>query len=260
VLALLSMTAFACSGPAPSGDGSAEPASRRSTRRIEAPADCARGLDDLFSAAQRGDVEMVRACLDDGVELEARDRNWRTPLAAAALAGRAEVVAQLLDAGARVVPAGGGPWPLELAVRNGHVEVVRLLLDAGAPIESSDDESLLAEAAELSSPETALLLLEYGADPRADGGESLARAASRCDERLVGALLAAGAEAEAGRPGRRPIDVAKQRGERCATVFDLLEVHSIEMTGRPPEPPSGPAWQPPATREWPASPQRPPLQ
>ncbi|MGD0499008.1 MAG: ankyrin repeat domain-containing protein [Bryobacteraceae bacterium] len=55
---------------------------------------------DLLRAARQGDTPRVRALLDAGAGLEARDKNGRTPLLCAAEQGHADTVRLLLDRGA----------------------------------------------------------------------------------------------------------------------------------------------------------------
>lgn len=129
----------------------------------------------LHDAAGKGDVEMVRELLAEGVDVNQLDTMVGTPLTKAAMAGEAEVVRVLIEAGADTDLQGGmiGLTPLQAAV-NSSPEVTRILLDAGADISVRDmsDNTLLHGAAEGGNIEIVKLLLEFGADVSAmnDGG------------------------------------------------------------------------------------------
>ncbi|MHC4251452.1 MAG: ankyrin repeat domain-containing protein, partial [Planctomycetota bacterium] len=91
-------------------------------------------------AAQRGDAEVVRKCLAEGVAVDARVSRWkRTALGQAAGGGHTEVVKLLLAAGADV-NAGDvdGQTPLHHAVSEGCLEDVELLIEAGANVNAKD--------------------------------------------------------------------------------------------------------------------------
>lgn len=87
----------------------------------------------LFQAASNGDVQLVAALIRDGADVSNQeDVRGSSPLMAAALAGHAEVVAQLLAAGA--------PWNAldraglcagDYAMSSGHEDAMELLVDAG---------------------------------------------------------------------------------------------------------------------------------
>lgn len=102
----------------------------------------------LALAAGRGDLDEVKRLLASGepVDSAAMDRAGRrfVPLHRAALRGHADVVRELLRAGATIdAKIGGGPPPwdrsaLHLAAAAGHGDVVDLLLEAGADAAALD--------------------------------------------------------------------------------------------------------------------------
>ena len=89
--------------------------------------------DRLLEVARGGDVDVVRALVGNGADVNAARGDGMTALHFAAESGRAEVARVLLDAGA-AVDAGtriGRYAPLHLAARGGHGPVVALLLGPG---------------------------------------------------------------------------------------------------------------------------------
>ena len=93
-------------------------------------------LDDspVADAAQRGDVDAVRALLRDGADVNAAQGDGMTGLHWAAERGDAELARVLLYAGAHVESGTriGQYTPLHLAAQGGHGGVVGLLLESGA--------------------------------------------------------------------------------------------------------------------------------
>jgi hypothetical protein len=89
---------------------------------------------DIHRAAERGNLNRVRALLNQGVPVNSRDvRGW-TPLHNAAFSGRSNIVQELLRRGAHVNPRSSlyGGTPLYWAAYRGHSRVVHELLKAGA--------------------------------------------------------------------------------------------------------------------------------
>ena len=103
VLLVMITVGFACSHKestsAPSAPSSAPPTSPapivgKVNREIDSK---------LLSAAESGDVKQVKAMLDAGADIEAREELYgRTPLMEATIAGKASVVAELLERGSAV--------------------------------------------------------------------------------------------------------------------------------------------------------------
>lgn len=91
--------------------------------------------DPLLRAAERGDVEGVRALLARAVGVDLRDGYGGTPLARAAERGHGPVVDLLLKAGAdpNVIDS-ISMTPLMAAAYRGHCTVVELLLAHGADV------------------------------------------------------------------------------------------------------------------------------
>src|SRR3977135_4663641 len=110
----------------------------------------------------------------------------------------------------------GGDTAFMFAAREGDLSSAKLLLAAGANVNDADawGISALVLAAHSGYRELVDFLLENGADPNAAaaGFSSLQIAIMRRDEKMAGALLARGADANArlgtwARPRRAPKDV-----------------------------------------------------
>ena len=100
----------------------------------------------LYTAAEQGHVEVVRALLEDGAITDvATEPRGFTPLYAAAANGYVAVVNTLVQGGADVnqEESRHGATPLYIAAQNGHVQVVEILLRAGG-----DTEKALSEEAD----------------------------------------------------------------------------------------------------------------
>jgi peptidoglycan/LPS O-acetylase OafA/YrhL len=96
------------------------------------------GATGLWEAAATGDLDAARALLAADPDLGAHDSGMgQTPLGMAALYGRAEMAALLIEHGADVDGANrDGGRPLHNAAFLGHDDVVRVLIDNGVDTES----------------------------------------------------------------------------------------------------------------------------
>ena len=129
-------------------------------------------LDDrrLADAAQRREIETVRALLDEGIDVDAPQADGATALAWAVHWDDLATAGLLLAAGADANAANDlGVTPLMLASQNGSVPMVELLVQAGA------------------DPNAA----------RPGGGTALMMAARAGDATVLRRLLAAGADVDA---------------------------------------------------------------
>ncbi|MCY4467937.1 MAG: SUMF1/EgtB/PvdO family nonheme iron enzyme [Thiotrichales bacterium] len=91
--------------------------------------------DALHQAAQTGDIEVLKAALAAGVDVDARDGQGWTALMHAVNKGYPLLVEPLLAAGAGVdIRAPDGATALFMAAAHGHTEIVVLLMKAGADI------------------------------------------------------------------------------------------------------------------------------
>lgn len=153
-------------------------------------------LEAALNAVRDGDFDSMRAAFESGLAVDAKAPNGMTALHVAAVLGREEFVAWLLERGADVTdPAQNGITPLHRASLGGHLGVMRLLLDAGAQVDAAAawGATPLLSAVDRGHFEAARLLLAAGADPTiaaANGETVLSLAKSRDREDLVELLSA----------------------------------------------------------------------
>eukprot|EP00899_Mesostigma_viride_P029480 jgi/Mesvir1/9717/Mv12188-RA.1 len=144
-------------------------------------------------------MELVKMLLAQkgGEALQAADEAGDTLLHYTARMGDGQLVKQLLQEGAPIDAANkGGVLPLHAAVEKGHVDVARELMDNGADVNSLTKDgahTALHLAASLGHPEMVGELLRRGAEPAqpdADGGVALHRAASSGNVLALHSLIA----------------------------------------------------------------------
>ena len=132
-----------------------------------------KGYDTIHEAAAKGDVAAVRAFLEKGTYVNAKDQFGCTALLRAAEYGR-KVVAELLiakgaDVNARADAGWAGGTPLCMAAFERHWKVAELLIAKGADVNAKDHlgETPLHIAAQWGQREVAKLLIAKGADVNA---------------------------------------------------------------------------------------------
>lgn len=85
--------------------------------------------NDLFRAAEEGDVGGIRQCLASGCSINVKDHAQMTPLHHAAMAKKPEVIRLLIECGASLsARTAGGLTPADCGVRAGACRAVCFLL------------------------------------------------------------------------------------------------------------------------------------
>lgn len=128
-------------------------------------------LDRAMRLTESGDtVKVTRLLRDHPVLAEARGRHCETLLDVAAKYGRMEIARALIRKGADVNATQAGDWtPLHYAAGDGHPQMVRLLLEHGAKVNARTDmgATALHMAAGMNYREIVSLLIAKGADVNA---------------------------------------------------------------------------------------------
>ncbi|MBI5205625.1 MAG: ankyrin repeat domain-containing protein [Nitrospirae bacterium] len=131
---------------------------------------------DLIDAARRGDINAVKELLNEGADVNTKDRADRTALNYAASGGYAEMAKALIEKGANVntKDSNGDTALMKAAFKGqfkGHREIVKTLIANGADVNAKANNgwTALTAAAEKGSTEVVRLLIEKGADVNAKG-------------------------------------------------------------------------------------------
>lgn len=92
----------------------------------------------LCAAASMGHADLARLLIDNGADVEARNRSGQTPLHLAANRDHAEIIRLLLDSGADIDAAESryAYRPLHIVASNGSVDVIELLVRRGADLDT----------------------------------------------------------------------------------------------------------------------------
>jgi len=168
---------------------------------VDVDAARADGATALLWAAHWNDREMVDLLLDAGADVNAAEDHGVTPLARACENASADIVERLLAAGAEPNAAQtNGLTPLMIAARTGDVDVVRALLAAGADPNAAAAETgatALMWALDEAHADVVRVLVEQGATVSASttkGFTPLMTAARQGNIELASLLIEAGAD------------------------------------------------------------------
>ena len=192
----------------------------------------------VADAAQKRDLEAVRALLQQGADPNAAQPDGLTGLHWAALNDELGIAEILLYAGATVSPVTrvGGYTPLHLASQSGHGVVARTLLEAGADANAytTTGVSSLHFAAQADAAEAILALIEHGAEVDARDTFSnrtpLMFAAYRGAVEATEALVRADADMSATTAVKDYVEISR------AASTDRARRNRIVAAAEPPEP------------------------
>jgi ankyrin repeat protein len=127
----------------------------------------------LHEATAIGNLSQVKLLLQQGTDVNARERDMTTPLLRAVLEGNKEIVAFLLTKGAEVEVRNAWPGgtPLYYAAEKGHKEIVELLIAKGTGVNPRVNypagDTPLHAATRGGHMEIVKLLIKNGADVNA---------------------------------------------------------------------------------------------
>lgn len=165
----------------------------------------------VVDAARNGDEDALRALIEGGADVNAREADGTTALHWASHRDLLGAVDLLIRAGADVNAANDlGATALWAASENGSAPVVERLLAAGADPDKAlrRGETPLMIAARSGNPVVVSMLLEHGADPNAKGPRdqtALMWAAASRQPDVVAVLLEHGADVHARSEVRREL-------------------------------------------------------
>jgi ankyrin repeat protein len=157
--------------------------------------------------------DVAMALIDCGADIDARNKQGRTPLLTAVMEGRHEIVRLLLSKGAKLDAMDDeGDTTLHLTWSK---DIAMAVIDCGADIEARNKQGRtpLLTATANGSYEIVWLLLSKGAKPDAMDNEGNTALHLATDEDIAMALIAGGANIEArNKQGRTPLLTATEKG------------------------------------------------
>jgi hypothetical protein len=167
-------------------------------------------VEELILAAAEGKLFDVRQLIQEGVDVNAKNKQGETALQVVAWIGRddhsvVEIAQILIKGGAKVdVKDKEGRSPLLLAARFGSMGVMKVLIDAGADAAATDADIFVALS---SSADRGLLEMVKMLLPRSSPGaraNALTTARMGCHDDIVALLQRAGAVELPGAPRSAP--------------------------------------------------------
>ncbi len=181
----------------------------------------------LMQAARFGDAQGIWKYAAEGMNVNERTKDGKTPLILAATGGHTSTVEALLDLGAEInLQDNIGATALTAAATAGHAETVRVLLTRGADagIKDRDGGSALLNAVFFGYRNAvAELLKRKQTIPQADLNESILVAAGMGHTDIIEDMMTVGLDVNAvGLHGRTPL-MAAAKFDRVEAVRALLK-------------------------------------
>ncbi|MCG8340757.1 MAG: ankyrin repeat domain-containing protein, partial [Cytophagales bacterium] len=177
------------------------------------------GSTKLINAIKAGQVDEVKKLLEEGADVNLKDREGKAPLHWALEKGNRAIIDALLGEASIDVnnPDGDGKTPLHYAAEQGDQVSIEKLLSKGASVDRRDknDRTALHEAVEKGDKEVVKALLAAGATVNAkdkNGKTALHEAVAKGDTEVVKALLASGAAVNAkDSEGKMPLQLTNKQ-------------------------------------------------
>lgn len=181
----------------------------------------------LTQAARFGDAQGIWKYAAEGMNVNERTKDGKTPLILAAVGGHTGAVEALLDLGADINSQDNmGATALSTAATAGHADTVRVLLTRGANagIKDRDGGSALLNAVFFGYRNAVAELLKRSQTiPQADLNEAILIASGMGHAEIVADMVTVGLDVNAvGLHGRTPL-MAAAKFDRLETVKLLLQ-------------------------------------
>ncbi len=197
------------------------------------PALGSEAVEQLTKACFNGTIEKVTQLLNEGADVNGRDKSGATPLTNAVGMNKSAIVELLLSKGADPnLRDGLGDPPLVIAAKTWkNMATIKLLLDKGADpnLPGQIDDTALIVAARWGNAELVTLLLERGADVNKAGNMEATPLIVACTTSMSGrvptvkALIDGGADATCkGKFGITALEAAKRNKNEELVKF-LIE-------------------------------------
>jgi len=186
-----------------------------------------KGRSALFDAVRGGNVEIIDALIASGTDVNVQDKDGETALMLASVNGQRKIVAKLIASGANHgLASKESMFALYLAAANGHQDIVADLLDAKADMNfmGPEDVTALMVAADRGHVEVVAVLVKSQARINQRDGAgytALMYASQNGHKAVVAKLLAAGADVNGqSEQGQTALSLAKKK--RRFPVMRLL--------------------------------------
>ncbi|CAD7695107.1 unnamed protein product [Ostreobium quekettii] len=183
----------------------------------------------LWQAVFDGELELAKAAIKAGAEVEARGSGY-TPLMVASFKGHADIASELLmnSADPNAIGTFDGSTALFFGTARNDIEMINLLLGGGADpnYQDVDGFTAISIAVRFEFPVAARTLVEGGADAghvSTNGTTPLMEAAALGNTRLVDVIIQAGADVDVGSDnGTSALSLASGNGH-ASVVRQLLQ-------------------------------------
>lgn len=158
----------------------------------------------LHVAIQEDNREIAKFLIDNGIKLEVRDYEGKTPLVLAADFGQVEILRHIIKKGANIESRDNCSWTaLIWSAFWGNIEAVKLLVENGANIEAKDKQGYTVLMAAVNGSgddlEVVKYLVQNGVDIEAkdnEGKTALIEATERNNGEVAEYLIKCGANAK----------------------------------------------------------------